>query len=155
MPARLCKFPGIRRWSAGPKTREQIADSRYGSVVLHETRKQTLHDSLRTDRAIVQTQNILPDDFAWLEREFAEFNRDMNYAAHVDYVPPTNSEFTRLVPCYENTRRHWRQSRKGPIRKALRSVARVFENIGDHLRRRPERPGNIGIPKPIPKSVGR
>jgi hypothetical protein len=129
-----------------PKTREQMADARWGSRVLHESRNQTLRDSLRTDRAAVQTQNILPDDFAWLEREFAEFNRDMNYAAHVDYLAPTNLDSTRLVPCYENTRRYWREARKGPIRKTLRSIARVFENIGDYLHRPPQRPGNVGIP---------
>jgi hypothetical protein len=128
-----------------PKPREQMADGRWGSRVLHESRNQTLRDSLRTDRAAIGTQNILPGDFDWLEREFAEFNRDLNYPAHVEYAAPANAG-ERLVPCYENTRRHWKKARKGPIRKGLRSIARVFERMGDHLHTPPQRPGNVGLP---------
>lgn len=135
--------PAMMNW---PKERDQIADARWGSRVLHDSRKTTLRDSLRTDRAAVGTQNILPADFAWLEREFGEFNRAMDYPEHVSYQPP-GGDADRLVPCYENTRRYWKQARKGPVRKALRSVARVFERIGDHLHTPPQRPGNVGIPK--------
>jgi len=74
------------------------------------SRGSTLTQSLAPSHAAVRVENIPADDLAWLEREFAEYNSAMGYAAHVDAgVKPSNPG--RAVPRYENTRLYDRLQR--------------------------------------------
>jgi hypothetical protein len=91
--------PAMLTW---PKTREEIAEPGHGSKTFRATRGGSLADTLRGELCRVETDHIPGDDLRWLEEEFAELNREMNYPPHVDCRPCPQG---RAVPTYELTRR--------------------------------------------------
>jgi hypothetical protein len=66
---------------------------------------------VKSSLASIKTDHIPPGDLEWMEREFAEMNRQMSYPEH---VPATAAPALgdRAVPRFENTRRYERLRRK-------------------------------------------
>ncbi|HSZ56214.1 MAG TPA: hypothetical protein VK797_11170 [Tepidisphaeraceae bacterium] len=94
-----------------PKKLEQIADPGFGNETFVLSRGSSLQETVKPSLASVKTEHIPPGDLEWMEREFAEMNRRMNYPEH---VPATADPALgqRAVPQFENTRRYERLRRK-------------------------------------------
>ena len=59
-----------------------------------------------------------------MEREFAEFNRDQGYAAHV--ARSGKWDGPAAVPHWQNTRRYKKKMSKNPLKRVARAVPRLF-----------------------------
>ena len=95
-----------------PKPARLITDARHGNRTFHGTRSRTLLESVKTDTAAIEPGAIRPDDLAWLEQEFADFNRVNGYPAHIAASSPREGP-ARATPLYEHSRRlRWDLHRK-------------------------------------------
>ena len=116
---------GMLTW---PKQKDQIAAPRHGSPTFRQSLGSSFAETVKPSLADVKTANIPPDDLAWLEAEFADFNRAFGYAEH---VAPRRGAWTgherRAVPKWENTRRD-RKSQK-PFTKFQAAVSRIASNV--------------------------
>lgn len=118
---KTCEQLGLA-WDEGmltwPKQREQLAAPGHGSRTFRSSRGNNLAETLRVELSAPRTSNIPLDDLRWLEDEFAEFLREMNYPAHADTTgcPPG-----RAVPSMELSRRS-EKSRRPLVR--LRNAVR-------------------------------
>lgn len=121
---------------------EDMADAKYGNATFHQSRKSSLADTLDTSLAKVKVRHVPPGDLEWLEREFADFNRDMRYPAHVDRGGAWTSDAQSAVAKFENTRRFERQKRKHWISGMLQRVLGRPESAA--LSQQREDPGKTG-----------
>jgi hypothetical protein len=85
-----------------PKTREQIAAPGHGSKTFRASRGSTLADTLKAELCTPGTENIPREDLSWMEDEFADMLRDMNYPAHLETAACPSG---RAVPSLELSRR--------------------------------------------------
>ena len=108
---------GMLNWAKSP---EHIAAAGYGNETFIQNRKRTLAESVAPSKG-VNVSKIGIDDLDWLEREFADFNRAMNYPEHVDRGQAEASP-ARAIPSFEQTRRYARLSRKQPIKRWVRGL---------------------------------
>ena len=99
---------GMVNWKKSP---EQMADAKYGNATFLASRKETLAATLDPKLAQIKTRNIPPADLEWMESEFADFNTDMRYPAHVPSEASPQSPATAAAT-FENTRRYERLHRK-------------------------------------------
>lgn len=104
-----------------PKKLEQIADPGFGNETFVLSRGSSLQATVKSSLASVKTDHIPRGDLEWMEREFAELNRQLNYPEH---VPPTAgaSLGDRAVPRFENTRRYERLRRRHRISRFISTL---------------------------------
>jgi hypothetical protein len=114
------------RW---PKKVEQIADAGFGNETFTLSRGSSLAATVKPALANIKTDHTPPEDLEWMEREFAEMNAAMGYAAHVPATAGA-SLGRRAVPRFENTRRYERLRRKYRI-------SRFLSGMGSWMKRRP------------------
>jgi hypothetical protein len=98
--------PGMMEW---PKRPGQIAFPWHGSETFRANRARTLAASLRPELGPVRVERVPAADLAWLEREFAEYNRVLGYPARVAAQSAAFPE--RSVPRFAHTRRYRRLRR--------------------------------------------
>lgn len=99
-----------------PKPPQQIANLHHGSATFGASKKGGLLGTVRPDQVDLVRHPIGAADHAWLEAEFAEFNRANGYAPHRD-IPADSVD--RLAPRFDVTRRFkWRLQQK-PLRMLL------------------------------------
>jgi hypothetical protein len=98
---------GMIDWKKSP---EQMADAKYGNETFLATRKATLAATLDPKLAQIKTPHVPPADLEWMESEFAEFNTDMRYPAHVPSEAPPQSPVAAAT--FEQTRRYERLQRR-------------------------------------------
>jgi hypothetical protein len=112
------KLPWRNDMLTWPKGKDDMAAPAHGSPTFRQSRGESLAQTLRPEMALLKTANVPPDDLAWMEREFAEFNRTFGYVEHAPSVERAGAAATevRCVPRYENTRRY---------RKSQRPLARL------------------------------
>jgi hypothetical protein len=102
---------GMLHW---PKQNSSILAPTHGNATFRQTCGDNLEETLRPARADLCVDRIPPEDLAWLEEEFAEFNQINGYPAHAERPHPWSGPVRRLEPKWENTRR-FRRRRKNPI----------------------------------------
>ena len=118
---------GMLSW---PKQKDQIAAPRHGSPTFRQSLGATFQETVKPSLADLRTGNIPPDDLAWIEREFADFNRAFGYPQH---APPAEASADsagrerRAVPRWESTRRY-RKSQK-PFTKFQEAVSRIASKV--------------------------
>jgi hypothetical protein len=108
---------GMLTW---PKKKEDFAAPAHGSPTFRSTlgKGGNLRETINPKLADLKTKSIPPEDLDWMEKEFAAFNREMNYP---DHTPRGASESpARAIPKWENTRR-FRRSQK-PLAKFIAAV---------------------------------
>jgi hypothetical protein len=118
--------PGMMTW---PKQKDQIAAPRHGSPTFRQSLGNNFGETVKPSLADLRVGNIPPDDLAWLEAEFAEFNRAFGYPEH---APPAagvswDGRERRAAPRWENTRRHRRSQR--PFTKFQAAVSRIADGV--------------------------
>lgn len=113
--------PAMLEW---PKTKEQIADPGHGSPTFRKSRGGSFADTADASLAKVKVNNIPPEDLDWLEREFAEFNREFGYIEHAERGA-TPTSVSRAVPTFQTTKRYKRDQ------KPLAKVAAAISNLRD------------------------
>jgi hypothetical protein len=104
-----------------PKNLEQIADPGFGNETFVLSRGSSLQTTVKPSLAAVKTERIPRGDLEWMEREFAEMNRQMNYPEHVEATAGA-SLGDRAVPRFENTRRYERLRRKYRISRFISTL---------------------------------
>jgi hypothetical protein len=92
------------------KTPEQMADAKYGNATFHASRKDTLAATLDPKLAQIKTRHVPPADLEWMESEFADFNADMRYPAHVAVEAPATPGIAAAT--FEQTRRYERLQKR-------------------------------------------
>jgi len=105
-----CRSLGLP-WDEGmltwPKRPDQIADARHGNVTfLSSLEGGGAMKCLKKCRPLKLT-HLPAEDLAWLEEEFAEFNKACQYPRQLDGIAELPEG--RAVPTYEASRRYWRQ----------------------------------------------
>jgi hypothetical protein len=95
-------------WKKSP---EQMADAKYGNATFLASRKDTLAATLDPKLAQIKTRHIPPADLEWMESEFADFNADLRYPAHVPSEARSPSPAIAAAT-FENTRRYERLHRR-------------------------------------------
>lgn len=99
-----------------PKPAARIANTHHGNATFGASKENGLMETLRPDKVDLLRHPIGAGDLAWLETEFAEFNRANGYLPHRD-IPPDPVD--RLAPRFDVTRRlKWRLQQK-PLRLLL------------------------------------
>ena len=116
---RLAWDEGMVNW---PKKIEQIAAPGFGNETFSLSRGLSLLQTMKPALAGVRTDHTPSADLVWMEREFAEMNRAMNYPEHVEPSPGADARGERAVPVFENTRRYERLRRRHRLSRLLRSV---------------------------------
>jgi hypothetical protein len=103
------------------KDLSQIAAASYGNETFLQNQKRSLAESVDPRKMKISTENIPTADLEWMESEFAEFNRIMEYPEH---IPATQLESAaRAIPDFKNTRRYERIARKHPLTRFYRKLA--------------------------------
>jgi hypothetical protein len=111
---------GMLNW---PKRKEDFAAPAHGSPTFRSTLGQgaNLRATINPRLADLKTKAVPPADLDWMEKEFAAFNREMDYPEHAPRTAPASPDApTRAVPRWENTRR-FRRSQK-PLAKIIAAV---------------------------------
>jgi hypothetical protein len=113
--------PAMLTW---PKPREQIAAPGHGSKTFRSSRGGSLAETLQAEFSTLETSNIPLEDLRWMEREFADMLRDLDYPAHADATrcPPG-----RAVPSLELSRRSERE--KKPLVRFQNAVRRTWRKV--------------------------
>ena len=106
-----------------PKRADQIADAGFGNETFVLSRGKSLTDTIQPKLATVNTDHVPPEDLEWMELEFAEMNRQMEYPRHVEPSRGDDTLPRRAVPRFENTRRYERLRRKHRISRFLQTVS--------------------------------
>lgn len=126
---------GMLSW---PKRKDDLAAPRHGSPTFRQTLGGSFQETVNPSLAELRVGNVPPDDLAWMEREFEEFNRTCGYVEHAPAATPTPAGAEpRAVPKWENTRRHRKSQRSFAQFQA--AVARFAANVK----------GAIGGKKPV------
>jgi hypothetical protein len=99
-----------------PKPPRDIACTRHGNQTFRESRGNGLLGTLRQPERLPEASQIPPGDLAWLEEEFAEFNRVQGYPAKLSAAPLRGP---RSIPRFEVTRRFKWQLQKNPLRRLM------------------------------------
>ncbi len=107
----------MTRW---PKDVSQIAAPAHGNENFLVNRKATLTDTLDPTRMTVRTDKIPPSDLEWMETEFSEMNRVMEYPLHLPAQGGAGEP--RAVPQFQLTRRYARLVRQRTVKRMLRRV---------------------------------
>jgi len=103
---------GMIHW---PKPFGQIHDTRHGNATFLRNRGNELLTSLQPLPEHPDIRRIAPGDLAWLESEFAEFNRVNGYPLQMPHS--SNGDVCeRSVPRYDVTRRHKWTLHQRPLR---------------------------------------
>ena len=112
---------GMVSW---PKKKEQFAAPAHGSPTFRASlgAASNFTDAVNPKLAELKTRNIPPGDLEWMEREFAEFNRAMNYPEHAPRAESAAADAPRAVPRWENTRRYRKSQR--PLEKLTAAVTK-------------------------------
>jgi hypothetical protein len=113
--------PGMMSW---PKRKEDFAAPAHGSPTFRASLggASNFIDAVNPKLSDLKTKNIPPADLDWMESEFAEFNRAMNYIEAAPRVEPSGFSNSRALPKWENTRRY-RKSQK-PLAKLTAAAAK-------------------------------
>jgi hypothetical protein len=109
---------GMLLWS---KAKSDIAAPIHGNATFRQTRGQSLQETVNPSLAKLKVDAIPPADLAWLESEFAEFNRVEGYPAHAERTVAWTGE-ERLEARWENTRRYKKKTRKNLLVRAARAL---------------------------------
>lgn len=125
---RVCQELGLP-WDDGmllwTKEKRHIAAPVHGNATFRQTRGQSLMETVNASLAGLKVDHIPPDDLAWLETEFAQFNQTEGYPRHAarqgDWTGPP-----RALPAWENTRRYKKKHNKNPLLRAIRAVPKLF-----------------------------
>lgn len=119
---------GMLSW---PKRKDDLAAPRHGSPTFRQTLGGSFQETVNPSLAELRLGNVPPDDLAWMEQEFAEFNRTCGYVEHAPTVAPVPAGAgpleARAVPKWENTRRHRKSQR--PFNKFQAAVSRLATNV--------------------------
>jgi hypothetical protein len=115
---------GMLTW---PKQKDQIAAPRHGSPTFRQSLGSSFGETVKPSLADLKVGNVPPDDLAWIEREFAEFNRSFDYPQHAPPAGDWPGPERRAVPRWENTRRHRKSQR--PFTKFQAAVSRIATNV--------------------------
>jgi hypothetical protein len=110
---------GMLLWS---KAKSDIAAPIHGNATFRQTRGQSLQETVNPSLAKLKVDAIPPADLAWLESEFAEFNRVEGYPAHAERTVAWTGEIDRLMPRWENTRRYKKKTRRNLLMRAARAL---------------------------------
>ena len=125
---RSCEDMGLK-WDEGmvswPKAPGEIFAPGHGNPTFRRSRGRCLRETVNPSLAAVKTDQIPPEDLAWLEQEFAEYNRALGYPEHVPGTADVSVLGPRAVPKWENTRR----SRK------TRPLVRLAHSMGQGFTR--------------------
>ena len=105
-----------------PKDPEQIACTKHGNHTFRQARGAGLLQSLKPASDDLQPGAVPPADLQWLETEFAEFNQENDYPAHISLRPSPSNGSSRAVPSFEITRRHKWELRRKPLRWLMHSL---------------------------------
>jgi hypothetical protein len=122
-------LPWDERMVTWPKPKDQIAAPRHGSPTFRQSLGANFGETVKPSLADLRVGNVPPEDLEWLEREFADFNRALEYP---DHAPPAkgvnwDGRERRAVPRWENTRRHRKSQR--PFTKFQAAVSRLADNV--------------------------
>ncbi len=109
---------GMLHW---PKQKSSILAPIHGNATFRQTCGEDLAETLRPARADLTVDRIPPEDLAWLETEFAEFNQANGYPAQAERRTPWTGTVQRLIPRWENTRRY-RKRRKNPLSRFVDAI---------------------------------
>jgi hypothetical protein len=123
-----------------PKTGEEIADVAHGSPTFRATLADNFEQTVSPSMAKPSIANIPPDDQAWLEKEFAEFNAIHGYPANITRTQPWRNGKKRAVPAFENTRRYALAQRKRRIKRLTLGLPQTCMNILSGKNGKPTRP---------------
>lgn len=123
--------PAMLDW---PKAKEQMADPGHGSPTFRKSRGGSFADTADASLAKVKVDKIPPQDLEWLEREFAEFNREFGYVEHAEPSTALVSP-PRAVPSFEMTRRYKKDQ------KPLAKVAATYQKLKDAVMGPPAKSG--------------
>ena len=69
----------------------------------------------------VDTKNIPPADLEWMERQFADLNKSMDYPQHLPSQAQPSPQ--RAIPDFQFTRRYDRIVKKRPVLRLCRKLA--------------------------------
>jgi hypothetical protein len=105
-----------------PKDVSDVAGTKHGNQTFRDTRGQGLLDSIRPGNDTLKPGAIPPADLEWLEREFAEFNRENGYPNQLKSGQSPADGCDRAIPSFELTRRHKWEIRRKPIRWFMHSL---------------------------------
>jgi hypothetical protein len=113
-----------------PKPKTAILDMRHGNRTFRQSCGNNLWESLNPGQKSADRLAIPVSEHIWLENEFARFNQDNGYPAHIPLAPSVNGEDGDL-PRFDATRRvKWRRPRMAlpqvPLRYLRKRVARWF-----------------------------
>jgi hypothetical protein len=109
---------GMIHWK---KDESDIAAAGYGNETFLINLNTSLEQSIDPTKQGVATQNIPPADLEWMERQFAEFNKAMDYPEHVAPQGPPSPQ--RAIPDFQFTRRYARIARQRPVMRFCRKLA--------------------------------
>ena len=132
---KTCEAIGLE-WDAGmmtwPKGKEQISAPRHGSPTFRQSLGATpgggsFAETVKPSLADLRVANVPPEDLAWMEREFSDFNRAFGYVEHATSPANWTGHEKRAVPRWENTRRYRKSQR--PFNKFQEAVSRIASNV--------------------------
>ena len=98
-----------------PKQRTEVTNTRHGNQTFRESRAQGLLASLRPTKDSLPPGAIPPADLAWMEAEFAEFNRQNGYPAQLAIPHVAADGIERAIPSFGVTRRFKWELRRKPL----------------------------------------
>ena len=137
---------GMMNWPKGPG---EIFAPGHGNPTFRKSRGRCMRDTVNPSLAVVRTEYIPPDDLAWVEREFADYNRAMEYAEHIPargQLAGVAAMVSRAVPRWENTRRHYKRQ---PIQRITNAVLRFSAQVARAFpKKKPTPPAQTPTPSP-------
>ena len=104
---------GMVTW---PKSADKLTDTRHGNATFRQSSKKDLISDISKPQTNVVTGVLPAEDMAWLDQQFAEFNRSMGYPGHIDGFTTTTG---RSVPDWMVTRLSKWRLRQKPFRYLL------------------------------------
>jgi len=132
---------GMIHWK---KAIGDIAAAGYGNETFLRNRQTSLAASIKPQVGPVKVNDVPPADLQWMEEDFAEFNRVMDYPEHLAADSPTSLP-SRAVPSFEATRRYDRIAHRSPLRRLVRKLTGTAKLTPDEVAEAtgvPQRPVN-------------
>jgi hypothetical protein len=103
-----------------PKDQSEIAAGNHGNETFMLNLNTRLDDSVDRTKQQVSTQNIPPADLEWMEQQFADLNKSMDYPEYLPPQAPPSPE--RAIPDFQFTRRYDRIVKKRPVVRFYRKL---------------------------------
>ncbi len=131
---------GMMTW---PKQKEALAAPGHGNPTFRQNVGATFAETVNPSLAALTTRNVPPNDLAWMEQEFAEFNRALGYPLHAEPEGDWTGREQRAIPSFENTRRFRKAQR--PLRRLSAAFSRLASGVASAVTRRPHEPQPAGM----------